>query len=137
VPYLSTELSETKNTCDQLIIGALAKAAEVNVETIRFYQRKGLLSEPERPLDGIRRCGAADAARVRFVKAAKRLGFSLDEIAQLLSLEDSTRCEQARTLGQSKLADVRARIAICGALRSHWPSCCTAVGQRRNRCAAR
>ncbi|WP_373510927.1 Hg(II)-responsive transcriptional regulator [Thiocapsa sp.] len=100
-----------KNTCDQLTIGALAKAAEVNVETIRFYQRTGLLSEPERPLGGIRRYGGADVARVRFVKAAKRLGFSLDEIAQLLTLDDGTRCEQARTLGQSKLADVRARIS--------------------------
>ncbi|MCF7993769.1 MAG: Hg(II)-responsive transcriptional regulator [Chromatiaceae bacterium] len=100
-----------KNTGDQLTIGALAKAAEVNVETIRFYQRTGLLSEPERPLGGIRRYGAEDVARVRFVKAAQRLGFSLDEIGQLLMLEDGARCEQARTLGQHKLADVRARIS--------------------------
>ena len=100
-----------KNTDDPLTIGALAKAAEVNVETIRFYQRKGLLTEPERPLGSIRRYGSTDVARVRFVKAAQRLGFSLDEIAQLLTLEDGTRCEQARALGQSKLADVRARLS--------------------------
>ena len=100
-----------KSTGDPLTIGALAKAAEVNVETIRFYQRKGLLTEPERPLGGIRRYGSTDVARVRFVKAAQRLGFSLDEIAQLLTLEDGTRCEQARALGQSKLADVRARLS--------------------------
>jgi MerR family mercuric resistance operon transcriptional regulator len=50
-----------------LTIGAFAKAAGVNVETIRFYQRKGLLSEPERPPGGIRRYGGTDVARVRFV----------------------------------------------------------------------
>jgi len=76
------------NKPEYLTIGALAKAAGVNVETIRFYQRKRLLSEPERPLGGIRRYGSADVARVKFVKSAQRLGFSLDEVGQLLTLED-------------------------------------------------
>ena len=58
---------------NELTIGALAKAAGVNVETIRFYQRKRLLPEPTRPLGGIRRYGATDVTRVRFVKSAKRL----------------------------------------------------------------
>lgn len=62
-----------KNDLANLTIGGFAKAADVNVETIRFYQRKGLLPEPDRPYGGIRRYGEADVARVRFVKSAQRL----------------------------------------------------------------
>ncbi len=57
-----------------LTIGALAEAAGVNVETIRFYQRKGLMQEPAHPLGGIRRCGGSDLARVRFIKSASDWG---------------------------------------------------------------
>ena len=65
-------------------IGALAETAGVNVETIRFYQRKGLMPEPEKPYGSIRRYGAAELARVRFIKSAQRLGFSLEEVGELL-----------------------------------------------------
>lgn len=75
-----------------LTIGTFAKSAGVNVETVRFYQRKGLISEPQKLYGSIRRYGDADVARVRFVKSAQRLGFKLDEIAQLLQLEDGTNC---------------------------------------------
>ncbi|NWF47204.1 Hg(II)-responsive transcriptional regulator [Hydrogenophaga sp. D2P1] len=92
-------------------IGALAEAAGVNLETIRFYQRRGLLPEPARPQGGIRRYGDPDLARVRFIKSAQRLGFSLDEVAELLKLEDGSHCGQARAQGERKLADVRARLA--------------------------
>ena len=64
------------NTPETLTIGAFAKAAGVNVETIRFYQRKGLLPEPDRPIGGVRRYGPADVDRVKFVKSAQRLGFN-------------------------------------------------------------
>ena len=74
---------------ENLTIGVFAKAAGVNVETIRFYQRKGLLPEPDKPYGSIRRYGEADVTRVRFVKSAQRLGFSLDEIAELLPLASS------------------------------------------------
>ena len=94
-----------------LSIGAVAQAAGVSVETIRFYQRKGLLKEPEKAYGSIRRYGDVDVARVRFVKSAQRLGFSLDEVAGLLTLDDGTRCNQARELGQHKLATVRAKLA--------------------------
>ena len=94
-----------------LTIGALAEAAAVNVETIRFYQRKGLIREPQRPQGGIRRYVQTDLARVRFIKSAQRLGFSLDEISELLTLEDGTLCMQARHLAERKLADVRGRLA--------------------------
>lgn len=92
-------------------IGVLAAAAEVNLETIRFYQRKGLMPEPARPQGGVRRYGDADLARVRFIKSAQRLGFSLDEVAELLKLEDGSHCGQARVQGEQKLAEVRARLA--------------------------
>lgn len=95
---------------ENLTIGALAKAAGVNVETIRFYQRKGLLPEPEKPYGGIRRYAEADVTRVRFVKSAQRLGFSLDEVAELLQLEDGTHCDEASRLAERKLQDVREKM---------------------------
>ena len=96
---------------EHLTIGAFARAAGVNVETIRFYQRKGLLPEPDKPYGGIRHYGDADVTRVRFVKSAQRLGFSLDEVAELLRLEDGTQCKEASTLAQHKLKDVREKLA--------------------------
>jgi MerR family mercuric resistance operon transcriptional regulator len=93
-----------------LTIGEFARACTVNVETIRFYQRKGLLSEPVKPYGGIRRYGQADIERVRFVKSAQRLGFSLVEVGQLLRLEDGLRCGEARVLAEHKLAGVRLRL---------------------------
>lgn len=92
-------------------IGALAAAADVGVETIRFYQRKGLLNEPERPPGSIRRYYERDVARVRFIKAAQRLGFSLDEVSGLLVLDDGTHCDDARELAERKLAMVREKLA--------------------------
>jgi MerR family mercuric resistance operon transcriptional regulator len=100
-----------QNDLENLTIGALAKAAGVNVETIRFYQRKGLLLEPDKPYGGIRRYGDADVARVQFVKSAQRLGFSLDEVAELLRLEDGTHCDEASALAEHKLNDIREKLA--------------------------
>jgi MerR family transcriptional regulator, mercuric resistance operon regulatory protein len=94
-----------------LTIGTFAAEASVSVETVRYYQRRGLLAEPERPGGGIRRYGSADVARVKFIKAAQHLGFSLDEVSALLRLEDGTHCGEARALGQHKLDDVRERLA--------------------------
>ncbi len=94
-----------------LTIGALAAQALVNVETIRFYQRKGLMQEPGRQHGTVRRYGPRDLGRVRFIKSAQRLGFSLDEIAQLLALEDGAHCDEARHQAQLKLLDVRAKLA--------------------------
>ena len=95
---------------ENLTIGGFAKAAGVNVETIRFYQRKGLLSEPDRPYGSIRRYGEMDVRRVRFVKSAQRLGFSLDEIIELLKLEDGTHCDEASHLAEHKLQSVREKM---------------------------
>jgi MerR family transcriptional regulator, mercuric resistance operon regulatory protein len=94
-----------------LTIGTFARVAGVHVETIRFYQRKGLLPEPDKPHGSIRRYGTSDVARVQFVKSAQRLGFSLDEISRLLLLDDGTHCDQARELGEKKLGGVRGKLA--------------------------
>ena len=111
-------------------ISGLARAAGVNVETIRFYQRRGLLIEPDKPLGGIRRYGEAEVARMLFIKAAQRIGFTLDEIAQLLQLDDGTRCSEARTIAEHKLADVRQRLQDLQRIE-------TALAQLVDRCASR
>ena len=92
-------------------IGGLARAAGVGVETVRFYQRKRLLEEPERRSGGVRRYGAEHAARIRFIKAAQRLGFSLSQTHSLLRLDDGVGCAEARRLGEEKLAIVRERLS--------------------------
>jgi MerR family mercuric resistance operon transcriptional regulator len=92
-------------------IGVLADVTDVNVETIRFYQRKGLMQEPDRPLGGIRRYSSAALARMCFIKSTQRLGFSLHEIADLLQLEDGSQCAEAHEQAEHKLADVRIRLA--------------------------
>jgi len=93
-----------------LTIGRVAKAAGVNVETIRFYQRLGLVAEPARPPGRVRRYGGESVARLRFIKRAQQLGFSLAEVQRLLVLEDPQSCGKARSLAAEKLALVEARI---------------------------
>ena len=93
-----------------LTIGTIARHAGVNVETIRFYHRRGLLPEPPKPLGGVRRYSQVDVARLRFIKSAQRLGFTLDEIGLLLRLDDGTDCAEARAIAERKLTDVRARL---------------------------
>ncbi len=99
-----------QDKANSLTIGGLAKAAKVHIETIRYYQRRGLLPEPQRPPGGIRRYGSADIDRLTFVKAAQQLGFSLDEIDDLLRLEDGTHCQEASALAEHKLQGVREKI---------------------------
>lgn len=94
-----------------LTIGALAGASGISVETVRFYQRRGLLREPRKPAGGIRRYEQCDVARLRFIKIAQWLGFSLEEVASLLKLEDGTHCSEAAEIAQHKLIEVRARLA--------------------------
>lgn len=118
-----------------LTIGAFASAAGVGVETVRFYQRKGLLPEPDKPMGSIRRYGEADVRRVRFVKSAQRLGFSLEEVAELLKLDDGAHCDEAREQAEVKLADVRAKLSdlqrIETTLTALVEQCSTAKGKVR------
>lgn len=92
-----------------MTIGALAAAAGVGVETVRFYQSRGLMGVPGRPMQGVRRYGQAELAQLRFIRRAQRLGFSLKEVAELLRMEP--RCAGTRALAQERLADVRQRLA--------------------------
>jgi MerR family mercuric resistance operon transcriptional regulator len=91
-------------------IGTLAQKAEVNIETIRFYQRRGLLVQPVKPFKGVRHYTENDVQRVRFIKQGQKLGFSLDEVSELLSLEDGQHCREAKEIALRKLVLIRERI---------------------------
>jgi MerR family mercuric resistance operon transcriptional regulator len=95
----------------EMTIGKLAQSAGVNVETIRYYQRLKLLEQPARPPGGVRRYAEAAVARVRFIKRAQELGFSLAEIHRLLRLGDPQSCGEARALAAEKRALVESRVA--------------------------
>ena len=94
---------------DDLTIGKLAAAANVGVETVRFYQRRGLLATPKR-LDGIRRYGEADVDRLRFIKQAQTAGFTLEEIRQLLALDSGEDRAAVREMATKRLAELDARM---------------------------
>jgi MerR family mercuric resistance operon transcriptional regulator len=116
-------------------IGTLARRTGVHLETIRYYQRRGLVGEPARPPGGIRRYTEDHVQRLRFIRHAQELGFSLDEIGELLKLEDGAHCRQARALGEKKLADVRKKLAdlqrIESALAALVDRCGTVKGRVR------
>jgi MerR family transcriptional regulator, mercuric resistance operon regulatory protein len=94
-----------------MTIGQLAKAAGVNVETVRYYQRRGLLAVPPRPAGSIGKYAPAALSRLRFIKRAQSLAFSLDDVHALLSLHDGQACSSAQRIAEHKLDDVRDRIA--------------------------
>lgn len=91
-------------------IARLAAAAGVHLETIRYYQRRGLIPAPPRPARGIRRYTEGDAERLRFIKRAQAMGFSLTEIANLLRLRSGRSCRATRELAATKLQIVDSRI---------------------------
>ncbi len=91
-------------------IGELAKAANVGVETIRYYQRRGLINEPKRPPGGFRRYGSNDLTRLKSIRHTQQLGFSLDEINELLSLNAHKDRNKARELAEEKIALIDSRI---------------------------
>ena len=102
-------------------IGTLAREAGVNVETLRYYEREGLLAADERTDRGWRRYGPDALARIRFIKGAQGLGFSLAEIRMLLEREgDATSlCAASRAAGEKKLAEVEQRIVELEAVRDY------------------
>lgn len=95
-----------------LSIGQLAKRAGVGVETVRFYERQGLLAEPERKQSGYRQYPEDVVARLRFIRRAKELGFSLKEIAELIALrrDPDTTCADVKQRAQAKLDGIEAKI---------------------------
>ncbi len=101
-----------------LTIGKLANAAGVNVETIRFYERKGLLAQPQEPTEGFRQYPSEVLQRLRFIKRAQELGFTLDEIINLLMLGDGD-CLEVQSLAKQKLVLVSKKIADLQRLESN------------------
>jgi MerR family mercuric resistance operon transcriptional regulator len=95
-----------------LTIGELARRAGVGVETVRFYERQGLLSEPARKESGYRQYQDDVVARLRFIRRAKELGFSLKEIKELLALrvDPDTTCAEVRRRAEGKVIDVEGKI---------------------------
>ena len=92
-----------------LTIGVTAKEASVGVETIRYYQRIGLIEQPRKPVSGYRLYSADTVTRLRFIQRAKALGFSLDEISILLLPGDS-KCIEIQTLASRKLGIIKSKI---------------------------
>ena len=103
-------------TYTPLTIGRLAKATDVYVETIRYYQRVGLVNEPVKPLEGFRIYLEETINRIRFIKRAQKLGFSLQDISHLLELGDG-HCDDVREQAEVKLAQIETQIKDLQAMR--------------------
>jgi MerR family mercuric resistance operon transcriptional regulator len=100
-----------------LTIGKLAQLAEVNVETIRYYERIGLLNRPVKPFGGFRTYPSESARRIRFIKRAQQLGFSLKEVSELLLLGEG-QCDRVRILAEQKRERIASRINDLTAMRA-------------------
>ena len=97
---------------ESLTIGRLARESGVNVETIRFYERKGLIDQPEKPTTGYRRYPMEAGVRVRFIRNAKELGFSLKEIGELLALAGTSKVNRRGMRGkaEAKIKEIDAKV---------------------------
>ncbi len=104
--------------------GQLAQRAQINPETVRYYEQEGLLAPPLRTSSGYRKFAESAVDRLAFVKRAKALGFSLGEIRELLVIQDghADACVEVRDLLQSKLATVRAKMTELEDLEAHLSS---------------
>lgn len=100
-----------------MTISVLAKAGGVGVETVRYYQRRGLLDTPERG-EGIRRYGQADARRLAFIRSAQGAGFTLEQISELLHLDAGQDRARARELAAERIAALDIKIAELQTARS-------------------
>ena len=92
-----------------LTIGQLANKAEINVETIRYYQRRGLIVQPAKPENGYRKYDDQILQRLHFIRKAKTLGFKLEEINNLLLLSEG-HCDDVQSIAQHKLDQVRDKL---------------------------
>ncbi len=95
-----------------LTIGTVARLAGVGVETVRYYQRRGLIAEPSRRESGYRQYGPEAVRRIRFVRRAKELGFSLRQIKELLELQadPGTSCEGVKQRAEAKIVEIERKI---------------------------
>lgn len=113
--------------------GELAAKAGVNIETVRYYERRGLIAEPERTLSGYRVFDEDAVKRLRFIKEAQALGFSLRDISELLNLrlEPRRSCRQVRDRAERRLADVRTKITTLRAMEKVLARFVTACSGKR------
>jgi len=126
---------QTNPTVQTYTIGSLANAAGVHIETIRYYQRRGLVSEPRRPQGGVRRYTNAGAERLRFIKRAQAVGFTLVEIEALLALRTRKSCRATRALAVTKLQFVDARLRDLRRLKielTQWITACDSNAEDSN-----
>ena len=102
-----------------LSIGKIAKQAGISVETIRFYERKGLLQEPQRKESGYRQYQEEDVRKLVFIQHAKNLGFSLNEIRDLMSLQTDSKStsREVKDLAEHKLQDIEEKIKMLQRMR--------------------
>ena len=98
-------------------IAGLARAGGVGVETVRYYQRRGLMPKPD-GAGGVRRYGPSEIRRLRFIRAAQGAGFTLEQIGELLALDAGHDHARARALAQARIADLDRRIAELQAVRA-------------------
>lgn len=117
-----------------MTIAKLAREGGVGVETIRYYQRRGLMPEPERPAaarsgGGVRRYGEDQLRRLRFIRSAQSAGFTLDEIGVLLALDATDNWARAQAMARERLAALDARVAELQAARE-------ALARLADRCAS-
>jgi len=90
-------------------ISKLAKELNINIETVRFYERRGLIKQPHKPAQGYRHYPDDTVNRIQFIKRSQELGFTLNEIDHLLSLNDQP-CGQVQEMAESKLSTVQAKM---------------------------
>ena len=98
-------------------IGQLAEAAGVSVETVRYYQRRGLLDIPAKPLRGQRRYSDLALERLAFIRNAQKLAFSLEEVTRLLAMADDRRCTKVRAIAREKLLRLGERVSEINRIR--------------------
>lgn len=116
--YLGTGFT-LRTAREKLTIGGLARLGGVNLETVRYYERRGLLPKPPRTQAGYRQFPPDTAHRLRFIKRAQELGFSLDEVQELLALrvEPQQNCVDVRSRAKAKIADIEQKIKTLAAMK--------------------
>lgn len=116
-----------------MTIGRLAKVLGVNVETIRYYQRRGLIEEPQRPTTGYRKYTAHTIARMHFIRRAQQLGFSLADVERLIKLEDGSNCREVRLIAEDKYSALERQIAELERMRRTLQTLIDACKSNRSR----
>jgi MerR family mercuric resistance operon transcriptional regulator len=95
-----------------LKIGQVAKESGVGVETVRFYESEGLIALPKRSASGYRQYSASTIEQIQFIQHAKKLGFSLKEVSEMIKLRSApnARCDRVKTTASAKIADIQEKI---------------------------